>query len=379
MKKTLIIYSTTKMEDMLAKGNVWYTKYYETYFDKVYVVYLLGKSSEPITNGNTTLVSLGKGKGLLDLFMAPYRLYVFSNNKKNAKFLTADLVFSWWISSLIKIFLRIQIYLMPVCMPEEIYKSSGQSLSGKPIWLERLFVKLSFFSADKVYTGYSFGAFVSWLLNDKLAKKKLIITDKLVESLPSYEFYQKVEMEKNNIKNNNVFTLIYVGRLHREKLVDDLIEMMVTIKKALDNQPLVKLLLIGDGPEKQKLECLAHDLEVDQMVDFLGVIPNHNLPQYLYASDIYVSPLTGTSLREAALCGLPIIAYDMDWISGLLQHEETALLVRPGDYEEMGQQVLRLFHDGKLKKKLSVNIREFAWNMWSPNGLEESLAKIFEG
>jgi hypothetical protein len=48
---------------MLAKGNVWYVRHYEAYFDRVYVAYMFGSPHEPVTNGNTTLVSLGSGRG----------------------------------------------------------------------------------------------------------------------------------------------------------------------------------------------------------------------------------------------------------------------------------------------------------------------------
>ncbi len=90
------------MDDMLKKGNIWYVRHYESYFDKVYVVYLFGSPHESILNKNTTLVSLGTGNRLIDLIFAPYRLYKFAKKNKPTAYLTADLVFSWWTSWLIK-------------------------------------------------------------------------------------------------------------------------------------------------------------------------------------------------------------------------------------------------------------------------------------
>jgi glycosyltransferase involved in cell wall biosynthesis len=84
------------------------------------------------------------------------------------------------------------------------------------------------------------------------------------------------------------------------------------------------------------------------------------------------------SLREAALCGLPVVAYDMDWLHGFLKHEETAIMIPPGDHDEMGRQVLRLCSDAELRERLSRNVKELAWRLWSPLGLRESLRQMFE-
>src|SRR5215813_5765858 len=102
---------------MLAKGNVWYVRYWEEYFDNVYVVYLLGRRHEPVVNGRTTLVSLGTGRKT-DLFWAPYRLAGFARRIQPSHYVMSDLVFLWWTARLMKLFRRPIVYLMPVGMPE---------------------------------------------------------------------------------------------------------------------------------------------------------------------------------------------------------------------------------------------------------------------
>ena len=155
--------------------------------------------------------------------------------------------------------------------------------------------------------------------------------------------------------------------------------MMVVLKDLVKEDCKIILLVIGGGPKKNNLQKLAFELKVNNIVNFLGSFPNNKIPRYLMGSHVFVSPLTGTSLREAALCGLPIIAYRMDWISNLLKNEETALLVEPGDYTEMAKQVLRLIDDKELCHKLSVNIKKLALQLWSLEGIENDLAKVFGG
>ena len=59
MKKSILIFSVSKLEDMQEKGNMSYIKHYEVYFNDVYMVYLSGKA-ESFINGNTHFISLGK-------------------------------------------------------------------------------------------------------------------------------------------------------------------------------------------------------------------------------------------------------------------------------------------------------------------------------
>jgi glycosyltransferase involved in cell wall biosynthesis len=379
--KTLMILTPVQLNDMLKKGNVWYVRHYESYFDKVYVIYFLGYPHARIIQGNTTLISFGTGKRKIDLIKSPYRLFKYAKKINPTHYLTADLVFSWWTTLIMKLLLRAKIYLMPVCMPEQIYKVSAKSMSNLPIWLERLFTTLSFISADKVLTGMSFGSFSGWLKGHRLAQKKLTIIEVLVESIPSAEFFKNLQIQKDSFRLNShkskTFSLVYVGRLHREKLVDDLIRMMSVLKSFSKASFTVTLKLIGDGPERSRLEQLAQELRVRDLIIFSGYIANERLPAILLESNVFVSPLTGSSLREAALCGLPIIAYDMDWVSGFFKHEENILLVPPRNFEEMARHVIRLKEDEKLRKKLSQNAAELAQRYWSFEGLQESLSRAF--
>jgi glycosyltransferase involved in cell wall biosynthesis len=235
----------------------------------------------------------------------------------------------------------------------------------------------SYLSSNRVVTSYSFGSFVQWLQKHRLAKGKLIVVEKFAESVSPKEFIDAIQKTTSRKMACGAIPLIYIGRLHREKLVDGLIKMMSVLKTA--STDLFRLILIGDGPERESLEFMAKELKVFEQIDFVGYLKSEQLvPYLLFPTGIFVSPLTGQSLREAALCGLPIVAYNMDWISGLFEHDKTALLVPPHDYEAMARQVLRLVKDNELRKRLSKNGKELAWRLWSPQGVRESLQKAFK-
>ena len=383
--KTVVIYVADDIDVILEKSNAWYIRHYEVYFDKVYMVYLRGTAHEPLVQGRTTLVALGTGWSKLDFLLAPFRLYRFARKTKPTTYITSDQIWSWWISWAMQLFLGARIYLMPQFMPEQIYKSSKRSVSMIfPIWLERFLIWLSFFFADRILTGACFGNYTHWLRSTPVARHKTIIVETLPEALPPPTFLEKIEAlnsSPNHARSseNEEFNLIYVGRLQQQKLVGDLIRMMTSLVGQRSGPSPITLTLIGDGPERASLEKLADDLGLLSIINFKGQISNEELPEYLLRAHVYVSPLTGMSLREAALCGLPVVAYDMDWLHGFLEHEETALMIPPGNYEEMARQVMRLSRDDELRQRLSHNIKELAWRMWSPRGLRENLQQAFEG
>lgn len=384
-KRTLLIASTASLGDILRKGNVWYVRHYEAYFDMVYVVFVFGAPHKQVIRGNTWLVSLAEyGSGKLNIILAPIRIFRFARRIKPTVYETGDLVYSWWTNCLLKLLMRAEIYLIPVCIPELIYENTNKSMSGLlPIWVERIFTRFAFAFADKVVlpSHESAGSFYDSILSYPSARKKAVVVDQIVDDMPSTEFFEslaKIRQRPSGARGRRT-NLVYVGRLDREKLVEDLIRMMASIKALSGARLSVKLNIIGDGPERVRLEDLSERLGVRKVVRFVGTVPSSELPEHLLKSDIFVSPFTGTSLREASLCGLAIVAYEMEWVHGVFNHEETALLVRPRDFDGMAKQVIRLVNDRELRRKLSRNVRKMAWTFWSPQTLEASLRRTFGG
>jgi glycosyltransferase involved in cell wall biosynthesis len=364
---------------MLAKGNVWYVRHYEAYFERVQVAYLLGGPVGAQAQGGTTLVALGGGRLIIDLLLSPWRLFRFARHVRPSAYLTADQVFGWWTSLLVRVLLRARVRLMPVCQPEVVYAATGRALSALPISVERLFIRLSFAAADRILTARAFGSFVEWLRGVPYVARKLIVVDAIAEALPGMGFLEEVERRAPppDPGGTAATEVLYVGRLSSEKLVDDLLRMMATLARAGELPAGTRLRLIGDGPERPRLEALARELAIFDRVEFVGVVPNEDLPQHLLRARAFVSTLTGTSLREAALCGLPVVAYDVDWLSGLLVHEQHALLVPHRDFVALGRELRRLLGDAALRRRLSENIRGLARELWSTESVASSLAMAF--
>ena len=86
---------------------------------------------------------------------------------------------------------------------------------------------------------------------------------------------------------NGYKILLFAGRLVDWKGVDYLIKSLQLISRAI---PKIKLLILGDGPEKLKLEKLVYDLDLLYNVEFMGEIKSTDLKKYYTLADVFVIP-----------------------------------------------------------------------------------------
>ncbi len=132
----------------------------------------------------------------------------------------------------------------------------------------------------------------------------------------------------------------FAGRLVEGKGIDHLI---VAISEASRQLP-AKLLVAGDGPERQRLEALTADLGVDSQVDFLGIVDD--MPAFwqrcdiaAIPSDTFVESFSMVTL-EAMACGKPVIAARNGAIPELMHDGVTGTLVPRGDVQALTRSML---------------------------------------
>ncbi len=382
MKKLALFnfWSTPTVTGISENSNSWYIRNYESYFDEVNFLVLSGDKLPPVSYGRSKFIYLGKGNRKLNLFLSPFRLYQFIKKTKATHIITYEQTFLWWMGLFVRIFLRKKIYLLPQAYPEEIYKLTGKSLSYRyPIWFERILLNLSYRLCSNLLTAKGTGDFVNAMKRNKILNKKLLIADSLPEIVifPSFvkslkEINKKFEVKK---KDKEPYIIISVNRLIKEKKIDHLIK---AVKILEENGINVELKLIGSGAEQKNLEKLARESGVEKKVAFLGFINNGELPVHLLEADLFLSPLSGSTFREAAICGMPIIAYNIDWLRDYLEHKEYIYRVDTVDHLQFADGIMELLGDVELRKKLSANIQKFAQITWSPDSVGASLKKVME-
>lgn len=169
--------------------------------------------------------------------------------------------------------------------------------------------------------------------------------------------------------------LISIGRLVKRKALGDLIS---ALSKA--NHPRMRLLIIGEGPEEQRLRDLAEALGVSSRTEFLGAIWGERKFQYLAASDVFVLPSAhegfGLAFLEAMYCGLPVIASSTGGQTDFLKDGATGFLVPVGDSDALADRLLRLARDRGLRERMSSFNKEHA-KRFHISGVAERYETVF--
>lgn len=148
--------------------------------------------------------------------------------------------------------------------------------------------------------------------------------------------------------------LISVGRLVRRKGYDYLITALSEIK-----DPNVKLIILGEGPEKEKLIKLTKELNLEGRVILPGFVDEQKKFQYLECSDMYVLSSVhegfGIVLQEAMQVGLPIVATNYGGQVDIIKEGVNGLLVEPRSADALAENITRLLADRALMKEMRQN------------------------
>jgi len=135
--------------------------------------------------------------------------------------------------------------------------------------------------------------------------------------------------------------VLFTGRFSLQKALPVLLK---AFKQALASCPDLKLILLGNGEEKEKLMTLAQELEIAEQVSFCD--PVNDVRPYLDAADIFVLPSMAegisNSLLEAMSAGLACIATSVGGNTIALENGNSGLLVTPGNVDELADALSEL-------------------------------------
>lgn len=157
--------------------------------------------------------------------------------------------------------------------------------------------------------------------------------------------------------------MTHIGRLVKLKHVEDCFDVLEQLAtEGMD----VGLMLIGDGPLREKLEARVAAAGLGDRVVFLGNLAQDELLALLPHAAVVLSPLTGRALAEAAFAACPIVAYDLDWQGELIREGETGILVSPRDSAAMAAGARRMLVDADFAKAMGQAARVRAMALLSP-------------
>ncbi|MCL4299333.1 MAG: glycosyltransferase family 4 protein [Anaerolineae bacterium] len=162
------------------------------------------------------------------------------------------------------------------------------------------------------------------------------------------------EVVRHQHEWGNDLILISVGRLAKEKNFETL---LIAAAEVMRERNHIRLVLIGDGPERKALEELAGNLGITSRVEFTGRVEFADIPSYLRAADVFcfasVTETQGLVTMEAMAAGLPIVAVDGTGTSDAVTHGQEGLLTE-NDSAALAQAIQRVVDDATLRQQFKA-------------------------
>lgn len=164
----------------------------------------------------------------------------------------------------------------------------------------------------------------------------------------------------------------YVGRIAGEKGVWDLLEAARLL--AQQRGPTFTVLMVGDGPARWRLEEAARKTLPPGVMQFMGSVAHHAIPDYLKALDMLILPSRtrrtwkeqfGRVLVEALACGVPLVGSDSGHIPDLIRRTGGGLVFEEGSATDMVAKIEQMLADPEGARLMSERGRQAALEQYS--------------
>jgi glycosyltransferase involved in cell wall biosynthesis len=184
---------------------------------------------------------------------------------------------------------------------------------------------------------------------------------------------------------NDYFMIFSSGRMVERKGFRYLIEALPHVLEGFSN---TKLIIGGDGPERENLENLVATLGLRENVIFPGFIPHEDFPKYMKACDVFILPAiidsigdtegSATIMLETMACGTPVVGTKVGGIPYAIKNGMGGFLVEQKNAKQLANKIVMLIKDEELREKMSKVGRKYVEEKFSWTEIAEKYKNIFE-
>jgi len=223
------------------------------------------------------------------------------------------------------------------------------------------------------------GPFAEDLSQAGVPRDRIIVCHNSVAAPPvvSEDLKRSLKERLHIVKGEQV--VLAVGRLSREKGQRDLVDAISRLRE-LNSALKFKLVIVGEGPERDSLERAINQKGFDALVLFIGHVEDIS-PYYAIADALALPSHSEGSpnvLLEAMAAGLPVVATAVGGVPEIAINEENALLVAPGDSDSFAQALNQVLTDPELARKLGRAAAMHVSEKFSPAAYVRSLLRVYQ-
>ncbi|MBB4802466.1 N-acetyl-alpha-D-glucosaminyl L-malate synthase BshA [Flavobacterium nitrogenifigens] len=158
--------------------------------------------------------------------------------------------------------------------------------------------------------------------------------------------------------NENERIITHISNFRKVKRIPDIIKIFYNVQKEIP----AKLMMVGDGPEKEKAEILCQELGILDKVIFFG--NSHEIDKILCMTDLFLLPSEtesfGLAALEAMACGVPVISSNSGGLPEVNFDGFSGYLSNVGNVEEMAENALKILRDDAVLNQFKANALEVA-------------------
>jgi phosphatidyl-myo-inositol alpha-mannosyltransferase len=169
-----------------------------------------------------------------------------------------------------------------------------------------------------------------------------------------------------HLRDENL-NILFVGRLEKRKGLGDLLR---AYRSIVDRVPKSRLIIVGDGPLRGKIESYISRHRLPNVV-MAGYVPESVKPRYYDSADIFCAPATGAEsfgivLLEALASGLPVVATEVPGYMSVLEPGQDSITVQPKNWRELAASLVILARDPALRARMAdyamQKARRYSWD-----------------
>lgn len=148
-----------------------------------------------------------------------------------------------------------------------------------------------------------------------------------------------------------------VGQISRLDPPKDIVTLLLAARRTVEDDHRVQFRIFGDGPLRDSLELLTHNLGLRDYVQFRGAFAKTDLPAIMNELDLVVLSTHyegfGVALVEGMAYGKPVIATAVDGVIDVVENGVTGILVPKNDSDALAKGILTLSHDWQLYQRMA--------------------------
>jgi len=205
--------------------------------------------------------------------------------------------------------------------------------------------------------------------------------DKEIEVVPNFIEPERFERARDSESRRRwgregERIIVHISNFRPVKRVLDVVRTFRRIHEEIPS----RLILVGDGPDRAKIDSYCREAGLCDAIDFAGNMPM--VEEVLADADLFLLPSEtesfGLAALEALSCGVPVVSTDVGGLPEVVQHAKNGFLFAVGDVDAMAKASIHLLSDDALHEEFAQHGRTWALERFAEDRVVEQYRELYE-